>query len=115
MNREERYTTVTLTINGESAKRTLEMLSRKAEELGERLRLIQGRGTGDEEREPEAGAQPVRDTAAEVRRLEGELARVLGEIEAENCRDAIEALFSKESWISDSGYSRQAAIAREIA
>lgn len=45
MNREERYTTVTLTINGESAKRTLEMLSRKAEELGERLRLIQGRGT----------------------------------------------------------------------
>ena len=50
MNREERYTTVTLTINGESAKRTLEMLSRKAEELGERLRLIQGRGTGDEVR-----------------------------------------------------------------
>lgn len=41
--------------------------------------------------------------------------QVLGEIEAENCRDAIEALFSKESWISDSGYSRQAAIAREIA
>ena len=40
---------------------------------------------------------------------------MLGEIEAENCRDAIEALFSKESWISDSGYSRQAAIAREIA
>lgn len=96
MNREERYTTVTLTINGESAKRTLEMLSRKAEELGERLRLIQGRGTGDEEREPEAGAQPVRDTAAEVRRLEGELARVLGEIEAiESGAESVEGVMGR--------------------
>ncbi len=96
MNREERYTTVTLTINGESAKRTLEMLSRKAEELGERLRLIQGRGTGDEGREPEAGAQPVRDTAAEVRRLEGELARVLGEIEAiENGAESVEGVMGR--------------------
>ena len=50
MNREERYTTVTLTINGESAKKTLEELSRKAEELGEKIRLIQGRGTRDEGR-----------------------------------------------------------------
>ena len=96
MNREERYTTVTLTINGESAKRTLEMLSRKAEELGERLRLIQGRGTGDEGREPEAGAQPVRDTAAEVRRLEGELARVLGEIEAiESGAESVEGVMGR--------------------
>lgn len=96
MNRDERYTTVTLTINGESAKRTLEMLSRKAEELGERLRLIQGRGTGDEGREPEAGAQPVRDTAAEVRRLEGELARVLGEIEAiESGAESVEGVMGR--------------------
>ena len=96
MNREERYTTVTLTINGESAKRTLEMLSRKAEELGERLRLIQGRGTGDEGREPEAGAQPVRDTAADVRRLEGELARVLGEIEAiESGAESVEGVMGR--------------------
>ena len=96
MTRDERYTTVTLTINGESAKRTLEMLSRKAEELGERLRLIQGRGTGDEEREPEAGAQPVRDTAAEVRRLEGELARVLGEIEAiESGAESVEGVMGR--------------------
>ena len=96
MNREARYTTVTLTINGASAKRTLEMRSRKAEELGERLRLIQGRGTGDEEREPEAGAQPVRDTAAEVRRLEGELARVLGEIEAiESGAESVEGVMGR--------------------
>ena len=76
MNREERYTTVTLTINGESAKRTLEELSRKAEELGEKIRLIQGRGTRDEERELGAGVPGVPSDAdlATIRRLEGELA-----------------------------------------
>ena len=102
MNRDERYTTVTLTINGESAKRTLEMLSRKAEELGERLRLIQGRGTGDEgalsgDRSSLSGAAGnVRDTAAEVRRLEGELARVLGEIEAiENGAESVEGVMGR--------------------
>lgn len=114
MNRDERYTTVTLTINGESAKRTLEMLSRKAEELGERLRLIQGRGTGDEGRNNASGvvsgyglevreggagvpgAASVRDTAAEVRRLEGELARVLGEIEAiESGAESVEGVMGR--------------------
>ena len=108
MNREERYTTVTLTINGESAKRTLEELSRKAEELGERLRLIRGRGTGDEEREVSPGNEgrgtgnensavgAVRDTAAEVRRLEGELARVLGEIEAiESGAESVEGVMGR--------------------
>lgn len=108
MNRDERYTTVTLTINGESAKRTLEQLSRKAEELGERLRLIRGRGTGDEEREVSPGNEgrgtgnensavgAVRDTAAEVRRLEGELARVLGEIEAiESGAESVEGVMGR--------------------
>lgn len=122
MTRDERYTTVTLTINGESAKRTLEMLSRKAEELGERLRLIQGRGTGDEGQNNASGvvrgyglevreasgdegrgtgdgnspAGNVRDTAAEVRRLEGELARVLGEIEAiESGAESVEGVMGR--------------------
>lgn len=94
------------------------MLSRKAEELGERLRLIQGRGTGDEGREVSPGnegrgtgdegalsgdrsslsgaAGNVRDTAAEVRRLEGELARVLGEIEAiENGAESVEGVMGR--------------------
>lgn len=108
MNREERYTTVTLTINGESAKRTLEELSRKAEELGEKIRLIQGRGTGDEGRDVSLGdggrgtgdesspSATFRDTAAEVRRLEGELARVLGEIEAiESGAESVEGVMGR--------------------
>ncbi|MGM9856654.1 MAG: hypothetical protein ACI30Y_02490 [Candidatus Limisoma sp.] len=108
MNREERYTTVTLTINGESAKKTLEELSRKAEELGEKIRLIQGRGTRDEGRDVSPGnegrgtgdgnspAGNVRDTAAEVRRLEGELARVLGEIEAiESGAESVEGVMGR--------------------
>ena len=108
MNREERYTTVTLTINGESAKRTLEELSRKAEELGEKIRLIQGRGTRDEGRDVSLGNEgrgtgdesspsaTFRDTAAEVRRLEGELARVLGEIEAiESGAESVEGVMGR--------------------
>ena len=108
MNREERYTTVTLTINGESAKRTLEELSRKAEELGEKIRLIQGRGTRDEGRDVSLGNEgrgtgdesspsaTFRDTAAEVRRLEGELARVLGEIEAiERSAESVEGVMGR--------------------
>lgn len=114
MNRDERYTTVTLTINGESAKRTLEQLSRKAEELGERLRLIRGRGTGDErsasptvngldgssaavnQAADAAVSGSFRDTAAEVRRLEGELARVLGEIEAiESGAESVEGVMGR--------------------
>ena len=95
MNRDERYTTVTLTINGESAKRTLEELTARANALGERLAALKSasptvngldgssaavnQAAGAAVNAP-AGA--VRDTAAEVRRLEGELARVLGEIEA---------------------------------
>ena len=98
MNREERYTTVTLTINGESAKRTLEELSRKAEELGEKIRLIQGRGTRDEGREPGAGVPGVPSDAdlATIRRLEGELARVLGEIEAiESGAESVEGVMGR--------------------
>lgn len=98
MNREERYTTVTLTINGESAKRTLEELSRKAEELGEKIRLIQGRGTRDEGREPGAGVPGVPSDAdlATIRRLEGELARVRGEIEAiESGAESVEGVMGR--------------------
>lgn len=98
MNREERYTTVTLTINGESAKKTLEELSRKAEELGEKIRLIQGRGTRDEGREPGAGVPGVPSDAdlATIRRLEGELARVLGEIEAiESGAESVEGVMGR--------------------
>lgn len=40
MTRDERYTTVTLTINGESAKRTLEELTARANALGERLAAL---------------------------------------------------------------------------
>ena len=40
MNREERYTTVTLTINGESAKRTLEELTARANALGEQISAL---------------------------------------------------------------------------
>lgn len=78
MNREERYTTVTLTINGESAKRTLEELTARANALGEQISALR---SGERSAESGEGGN-VRDTAAEVRRLEGELARVLGEIEA---------------------------------
>lgn len=92
MNRDERYTTVTLTINGESAKRTLEELTARANALGERLAALKSG-----ERSAESGeAGNVRDTAAEVRRLEGELARVLGEIEAiESGAESVEGVMGR--------------------
>ena len=95
MNREERYTTVTLTINGESAKRTLEDLTAQANALGERISALR---SGERSAESgEAGAAgAVRDTAAEVRRLEGELARVLGEIEAiESGAESVEGVMGR--------------------
>lgn len=92
MNRDERYTTVTLTINGESAKRTLEELTARANALGERLAALKSG-----ERSAESGeAGNVKDTAAEVRRLEGELARVLGEIEAiESGAESVEGVMGR--------------------
>lgn len=92
MNREDRYTTVTLTINGESAKRTLEELTVRANALGERLAALKSG-----ERSAESGeAGNVKDTAAEVRRLEGELARVLGEIEAiESGAESVEGVMGR--------------------
>lgn len=92
MTREERYTTVTLTINGESAKRTLEELTARANALGERLAALKSG-----ERSAESGeAGNVKDTAAEVRRLEGELARVLGEIEAiESGAESVEGVMGR--------------------
>lgn len=95
MNREERYTTVTLTINGESAKRTLEDLTAQANALGERISALR---SGERSAESgEAGtAGAVRDTATEVRRLEGELARVLGEIEAiESGAESVEGVMGR--------------------
>ena len=109
MNRDERYTTVTLTINGESAKRTLEELTAHANALGERLAALKSasptvngldgssaavnQAAGAAVNAP-AGA--VRDTAAEVRRLEGELARVLGEIEAiESGAESVEGVMGR--------------------
>ena len=109
MNRDERYTTVTLTINGESAKRTLEELTARANALGERLAALKSasptvngldgssaavnQAAGAAVNAP-AGA--VRDTAAEVRRLEGELARVLGEIEAiESGAESVEGVMGR--------------------
>ena len=95
MNREERYTTVTLTINGESARRTLEDLTAQANALGERISALR---SGERSAESgEAGtAGAVRDTAAEVRRLEGELARVLGEIEAiESGAESVEGVMGR--------------------
>lgn len=108
MTRDERYTTVTLTINGESAKRTLEELTARANALGERISALrrgersaesgeavlrdEGRGTGD----GNSPAGTVKDTAAEVRRLEGELARVLGEIEAiESGAESVEGVMGR--------------------
>lgn len=109
MNREERYTTVTLTINGESAKRTLEELTARANALGERLAALKSASptvngldgssaavnqAADAAVSAPAGA--VRDTAAEVRRLEGELARVLGEIEAiESGAESVEGVMGR--------------------
>ena len=40
--------------------------------------------------------------------------QVLGEVEAQNEREAIEALFQRELWITECNFSRHAAIAREI-
>ena len=40
--------------------------------------------------------------------------QVLGEVEAQNAREAIEALFQRELWITECNFSRHAAIAREI-
>lgn len=76
MNREERYTTVTLTINGESAKKTLDELNARAEALGVRIAALKSATpavSGD--------GQKVGDTTAEVKRLERELAAVMSDIE----------------------------------
>lgn len=113
MNRDERYTTVTLTINGESAKRTLEELTARANALGERLAALKsasptvnGLDGSSAAVNQAAGAAvngngnspagTVKDTAAEVRRLEGELARVLGEIEAiESGAESVEGVMGR--------------------
>lgn len=76
MNREDRYTTVTLTINGESAKKTLDELNARAEALGARIAALKSATpavNGD--------GQKVGDTTAEVKRLEGELSAVMSDIE----------------------------------
>lgn len=83
MNREERYTTVTLTINGESAKKTLDELNARAEALGARIAALKSATpavSGD--------GLKVGDTTAEVKRLEGELAAVMG---GTGCRCACRA------------------------
>lgn len=40
--------------------------------------------------------------------------QLLGEIEAQNEREAINLLFQKELWITENDFSKHAAIAREI-
>ena len=69
MNREERYTTVTLTINGESARRTLEVLTAQANALGEQISALRSGERSAESGEAGNASGVVKDTAAEVRRL----------------------------------------------
>ena len=76
MSREERYTTVTLTINGESAKKTLDELNARAEALGACIAALKSASpavSGD--------GLKVDETTAEVKRLERELAAVMSDIE----------------------------------
>ena len=40
--------------------------------------------------------------------------QILGEIEAQNDREAIDALFQRELWITEGDFSKHAAIAKEI-
>ena len=40
--------------------------------------------------------------------------QVLGEVEAQNAREATEALFQRELWITECNFSMNGAIAREI-
>lgn len=76
MSREERYTTVTLTINGESAKKTLDELNARAEALGACIAALKSA-------KPAANVEGLKvdETTAEVKRLERELAAVMSDIE----------------------------------